>query len=135
MHVNQLGKSLGTTPDTVRYYTRIGLLRPTRNPDNAYKCYGEDDSKRLRFILCARQMGFSVNEIADILTESERGRTACPQVAELLQKRLAQTQPQLTQTLSLSSALHKAVQQWQSEPQHAPTGDMLSKLITEFAKV
>jgi MerR family Zn(II)-responsive transcriptional regulator of zntA len=45
---------LGVTPDTVRYYTRAGLLEPVRNPTNSYKEYGKQDRQRLGFILSAR---------------------------------------------------------------------------------
>ncbi|MGQ9427442.1 MerR family DNA-binding protein [Gilvimarinus sp. F26214L] len=132
MHVHQLAKSLKTTPDTVRYYTRIGLLRPIKDSNNAYKCYGDEERKRLRFILCARQMGFSVDEIGQILTEAEKSDTPCPQVAELLQQRLEDIQQRLAQTLSLQDVLSDALKQWQSCSNPAPTGEMLNELIENF---
>lgn len=133
MHVNQLAKSLQTTPDTVRYYTRIGLLRPTRDRNNDYKRYDEKDSKRLRFILCARQMGFSVNDVAGILHGSEQDDAPCTRVAEILQRQLTEAQQRLAQTLALSTALENAVKRWQSKPHKAPTGDMINELIENFA--
>jgi DNA-binding transcriptional MerR regulator len=37
MRVTELANALSTTPDTVRYYTRIGLIVPTKSPENGYK--------------------------------------------------------------------------------------------------
>ena len=74
MRVNQLASVIGVTADTVRYYTRIGFLKPTKNPCNGYKEYSPKDRRLLRFILSARQLGFSVNDIGDILHTAQRGR-------------------------------------------------------------
>jgi MerR family Zn(II)-responsive transcriptional regulator of zntA len=134
MHVNQLAKALKTTPDTVRYYTRIGLLKPSKDRSNAYKRYSEDDRKRLRFILCARQMDFTVEQIAQLLQQAEQGREYCPQAAELLQARLEDVQQRLAQTLSLKERLGTALKQWQMQPQKAPTGDMLTELVENFVE-
>ncbi len=49
MQVGQLAKLLNTTPDTVRYYTRIGLLRPRKDSGSDYKYY--DDKQRSACVL------------------------------------------------------------------------------------
>ena len=67
MQVQDLARELGVTTDTVRYYSRVGLLEPAKNPDNGYKVFGEQDRHRMRFILSARQLGFSVTDIRQIL--------------------------------------------------------------------
>jgi len=134
MHVNQLAKMLMTTPDTVRFYTRIGFLRPTKNARNSYKCYDGDDRRRLHFILCARQLGFSVEEVGTLLTQSEAGSEYCPQVMEILQQRLDEVQFLLAHTLSLKDRLRKALEEWRQQPGRAPTGNMLDLLIRDFAE-
>lgn len=132
MHVNQLAKALKTTPDTVRYYTRIGLLKPSKDENNAYKCYEDDDCKRLRFILCARQMGFTVEEIGQILNQADQGKSPCPHIAGLLEDRLGQIQQRLAQTMALTKVLNQSLEQWRENPQQAPTGQMLNELIENF---
>ena len=78
MRVIQLAKELGVSADTVRYYTRIGFLAPQKHQVNGYKEYNQENLQRLRFILSARQLEFSVNDISQIIGEAEKGRTACP---------------------------------------------------------
>ena len=63
MRVNQLDREIGVNGDTVRFYTRIGFLNPVKDPVNGYKEYSPKDRRFLRFILSARQLGFSVNDI------------------------------------------------------------------------
>lgn len=49
MTVNELARKLKVAPDTVRYYTRIGLLQPRKAAGNGYHHYSERDEERLRF--------------------------------------------------------------------------------------
>ena len=60
MKVKEIATAAGVNPDTVRFYTREGLLQPTRNPDNNYQQYDAEDLRRLRFARKARQLGFSL---------------------------------------------------------------------------
>lgn len=48
--VTELANLSGTTPHAVRYYTRLGLLQPGRNPDNGYHLYRPSEINALRFI-------------------------------------------------------------------------------------
>ncbi|TMM42407.1 MerR family transcriptional regulator [Colwellia ponticola] len=129
MRVTELANAMDTTPDTVRYYTRIGLIVPIKSPNNGYKTYGKKTQQRLKFILSARQLDFSVEEIKGILSESDKGNTACPLVREIVEHRLAETEKQFQATLILRKRLKKAMDDWQSKPNKAPTGDMICHLI------
>lgn len=129
MRVTELANALNTTPDTVRYYTRIGLIQPIKSPENGYKAYGKTVQQRLKFILNARQLDFSVEEIREILTEADKGHTACPLVREIVEHRLAETEKQFQATLLLREKLKNAISDWKNKPDKAPTGHMLCHLI------
>ena len=70
MTVSELARRAGVTADTVRHYTRSGLLAPIRDESNGYNCYSSGDLARLLFIRKARLLGFSVGDVRDILKES-----------------------------------------------------------------
>ena len=72
MKVSQVARNLGVSPDTIRYYTRIGLLHPNYS-SNGYKSYSAKDVSRLRFVLRAKMLGFSLADIKSIFEISERG--------------------------------------------------------------
>jgi DNA-binding transcriptional MerR regulator len=129
MRVSELANVLNTTPDTVRYYTRIGLISPIKSTENGYKAYGTKVQQRLKFILSARQLDFSVPEIKDILTESDKGHTACPLVREIVEHRLAETEKQFQAALLLREKLRNAIDDWQYKPNKAPSGHMICHLI------
>jgi len=132
MKVSELAKMLRITPDTVRFYTRSGLLTPNINNDNGYKSYDSKDKKRLTFILSARQLGFSVSDITKILAEADQGHTACGLVRQIIEEKLIATEQQFQQTLALRNRLQLAISDWQHKPDQAPTGDMICHLIEDF---
>lgn len=78
MKVSELARQAGVTGETVRHYTREGLLHPRRHPDNGYQLYDRTDLERLRFIQRARTLGFGVAEIRDILDHADQGDSPCP---------------------------------------------------------
>jgi len=129
MQVTEFSKLLNTTPDTVRYYTRIRLLTPTKSPENGYKVYGKKDRQRLKFILSARQLDFSVEDIKDILSVTDKGHTACPIVRELIERRIENSEKQFEDAITLRKRLQAAIQDWHNKPDKAPTGDMICHLI------
>lgn len=133
MKVNQLAQNLGITGDTVRYYTRIGYLHPVRNKSNGYKEYSEKDERRLRFILSARQLGFTVEDIGRIIEMAEKGNTPCPMVRRIIDQRLLETERQFSETMALRKRMQAAIDVWQHKPDKAPTGDMICHLIEDFA--
>lgn len=133
MKVNELAIKLNITSDTVRFYTRNGFLAPQKNPINGYKLYSVKDQNRLRFIISARQLGFTVNDIKQILTESDHGHSACILVREIIEQKLVETEQLFQQTLHLRNRLQSAINDWQDKPNRAPTSDMICHLIEGFS--
>lgn len=129
MRVNQLASTLNTTADTVRYYTRIGLLRPEKNKTNGYKAYGKSDEMRLRFALRARQLGFSVADILEIVTMADRGRSPCAHVRALIKQRLSEIESDFREVQQLHKRMHRAAAAWEKMPDRPPTGAMICELI------
>ena len=58
----QLAKLTGCNLETIRYYEKVGLLPPPPRSANGYRVYSPDLTQRLRFILRARDIGFSMEE-------------------------------------------------------------------------
>jgi MerR family mercuric resistance operon transcriptional regulator len=66
MRIGELSKAAKTGLETVRFYERQGLL-PAQRSDNGYREFGPDALDRLRFIARARDLGFSLTEIGELL--------------------------------------------------------------------
>jgi len=65
--IGQLAKRSGVPIDTVRHYERIGLLKPAARLASGYRRYGDAEQKRLRFIRSAKALGFTLDEIQELL--------------------------------------------------------------------
>jgi MerR family Zn(II)-responsive transcriptional regulator of zntA len=129
MKVNQLANELGITADTVRFYTRVGLLNPNKSPVNGYKMYDHKDKSRMQFILSARTLGFSVEEIKVIFSKTDHGESACQLVRALVKQKLAETEKQFNEMVKLRTRLSEAVEEWSTMPDNLPTGNMVCNLI------
>jgi len=68
--IGQLAKRSGVPIDTVRHYERIGLLKPAARLASGYRRYGEAEQKRLRFIRRAKALGFTLDEVQELLALS-----------------------------------------------------------------
>lgn len=69
--VKQLADLAGVTPRTLRYYDRIGLLRPGRTTQAGYRFYGPEQVDRLQQILFYRELGFPLEEVARLLDQPD----------------------------------------------------------------
>ncbi len=65
--IGRLADDVGVSIDTVRFYERKGLLPEPARTAGGYRAYTADDSWRLRFILRAKELGFTLREIGDLL--------------------------------------------------------------------
>jgi Zn(II)-responsive transcriptional regulator len=74
--IGQLARRAGVAIDTVRYYERNQLLTPAGRLASGYRRYGEGELKRLRFIRRAKALGFTLEEIRELLSLSDERNVA-----------------------------------------------------------
>lgn len=78
--IGQLAKAVGVNIQTVRYYERLRLLGPSARRPSGYRIYGGDEERRLRFIKNAQALGFTLQEIAELLKLSVTSTARCDDV-------------------------------------------------------
>ncbi len=132
MKVKDIAQAAGVKPDTVRFYTREGLLNPTRNPDNNYQQFDADDLRRLRFARKARQLGFSLPEIRSILAQADDHHSPCPMVREVFEQRLAQVEQDIHELQQLRQRMQSALRVWRDMPDGTPDGHTVCQLIEHW---
>lgn len=128
-----LAKSAGVPVYTVRHYTRIGLLKPTRDLRNGYKFYKPTDKQRLQFITSAKELGFTLAEIEEILGHAVHGDSPCPMVRDIVQKRVDENKQKIRELKLLQKRLEGALGMWETMEDATPTGDSVCFLIESFA--
>lgn len=129
MKVKELADEVGVTADTVRHYTRVGILNPARDRFNGYKCYSAQDHDRLRFAVRARALGFTLDDIVKIIRHADRGNSPCPTVRKLFEERFAEIESRFEETQRLYTRMKNAMQVWQELPDRDPSGNMICTLI------
>ena len=132
MIVSELAKRAGVTAETVRYYTRSGLLTPKLQGQNGYRYYSDDDLHRLLFVRKAKFLGFELSEITEILNMSKSGNSPCPRVREILEERIHDTRKKLKELNALQESLEYAAKKWKEMPDGMPDGNAVCHLIEGF---
>jgi DNA-binding transcriptional MerR regulator len=67
VRISELAESVGVPTSTVRYYERVGLMTGPARTASGYRDYGDDAAARLRFIIRARRMGLSCEQISALV--------------------------------------------------------------------
>ncbi len=129
MTVTELARAAGVTADAVRYYVRMGMLHPARDPHNGYRRFGHADLVRVTFIRRARLLGYRLDEIAELLATSERGRSPCPRAREILARRVRENREALDEASALQQRIEHALRAWRELPDGIPVGDSICYLI------
>ena len=127
--VTELANHSSATPHAVRYYTRMGLLKPVRHPDNGYRLYAPRDIAALKFIRQAKMLGYTLSEIREILHDAEMGNSPCPRVREIIEKRIMETRSKLEELKVLQERMENALMKWSKMPDGIPDGHTICHLI------
>ena len=129
LHVAELARLAGVTPATIRYYSRIGLLSPKREPDNGYRCFSAADRHRVRFIRRAQSLGLTIDDIKAIFASIDQGEVPCDQVRTLVERRLKSVRQQLEKLAATEARIDAALSTWEDMSESLPAEGELCPLI------
>lgn len=121
--IHELAEQTGVPAKTIRYYEALGLLPRAKRAANNYRQYREADVERLRFIASARSLGFSLDDIAQILAARDKGIAPCQRVLETITQRLTQVDRRITDLLGLRDALDQLQRAGANLPQAGVDGE------------
>jgi DNA-binding transcriptional MerR regulator len=127
--VTEIARRFNVSADTIRHYTKLGLLSPERDTVNGYRRYGIEQERRLRFLLSAKRLGFSLKDIRAILDMAASGDTPCPLVRKLIDQRLETIREEMRDAQKLMSRMESASSDWSNLPDCAPSGESICHLI------
>lgn len=103
--IGDVARLTGLSTDTLRYYEKIGLLRPVGRAASGTRVYDQVDLSRLRFIQRAKTMNFSLEEIARLLEMREDPQHARDEVRELTHRKLEEVENHLEELDTLRKEL------------------------------
>ncbi|HQU83029.1 MAG TPA: MerR family DNA-binding protein [Pyrinomonadaceae bacterium] len=128
-----LAKNVKVPIFTVRYYTRIGLLQPQKQTSNGYKIYQPADETRLKFILSAKDLGFTLAEITQILDKAEHGESPCPSVRKIIVHHIEENKRKMHELQKLQKKMENALKDWENLHDEMPNGTSVCHLIESVA--
>ena len=128
MNVSQLAKAVSVNPSVIRYYTRVDLLHPDRNPENGYRQYAPADIARVRFIRKAKWLGFTISDVKMILERADTGKSPCGKVRSTILSRLQENELRLKHLQDIQQRMETAIESWEGQ-EDGPPGRHLCNLI------
>ena len=127
--VNELALRAAVSPHVVRYYLRIGLLKAQQRKDNGYRLFDLRDVDRLRFIRQAKSLGFTLNEISQILTRAANGESPCSDVRCIVEHRIKETRVKIEEMQALQQRMEQTLEQWREMSDSDANSDSICRLI------
>ncbi len=107
--IGELAKAVGVNIQTVRYYERLRLLSPSARRPSGYRIYGENEERRLRFIKNAQTLGFTLQEIAELLNLRVSTRACCGDVQRKAEGKLRCAEAKMKDLQALARALRNLI--------------------------
>ena len=93
--VGQLADEAGINVETVRYYENIKLLPRPKRRESRYRIYGENDLARVKFIVRAKELGFTLKEIKELLNLRIESTSTCGDVKHLAEDKIKNAEEKL----------------------------------------
>ncbi|RDS79134.1 heavy metal-responsive transcriptional regulator [Dyella monticola] len=108
--IGSVAKRAGVAIDTIRYYEREGLLPAPLRRASGYRSYDETAISRLRFIRRAKELGFTLEEIRDLLALSSNRRGGVKAVRKRAEQRLASIDARIAELMRIRNGLQQLIE-------------------------
>jgi MerR family mercuric resistance operon transcriptional regulator len=105
--IGALSKQSGVNIETIRYYERIGVMPNPRRSAGGYRMYGPDHLKRLTFVRRGRELGFSLDELRDLLRLVDGHSYTCAEVHNLAVEHLAEIRRKIADLRRLQRVMNE----------------------------
>lgn len=102
MTIAEVSKKYDLTPDTLRYYERIGLLNKVPRTENGIRNYDDESCKRIEFVKCMRSAGVEIEILIEYMSLLEKGKgtvTARKKLLEEQREKLLEKQKNINETI------------------------------------
>lgn len=112
LKIGDIAKQTEVSVGTLRYYETLKLLYPLERGDNGYRYYSLETIQQVQFIKKAQSLGFSLEEIRQILDVRDRGEPPCTLVQNLLDHKIEQLEAQIKQMMGFKFELEEYRVRW-----------------------
>lgn len=121
--IGKLSAATGVKVPTIRYYEEIGLLPEAERSAGNQRRYGERVRERLSFIRHARDLGFPLDAIRDLLSLSDAPDTPCAAADRIVETQLAEVEARIARLEALRSELRRMLDHGEHGGDHGAIRD------------
>ncbi len=129
LKIGEVSKQTGLAVGALRYYESLGLLNSQRG-SNGYRYYLPAAVHQVQFIKKAQSLGFSLEDIGEVLTVHEKGDVPCGLVRSLLQEKIEQLTAQIHKMTAFKAELEQYRDSWQDTQPRPEPGDICPLIET-----
>ena len=132
LKIGELAKLAQVSQDTLRFYEKHGLLKPHLRSDAGYRLYSEADVQRVSFILSAKRVGFTLNEIAELLAlEVTKDEKSCEDVKRFVDAKVVTVEQRIRDMRRIKKSLEALSEACSGGAEPATQCTILEALNTE----
>ncbi len=110
MTIGEVAKRSEVNIQTIRFYERKGLVLPAARSESGYRQYTEDAVRRVRFIKHAQEIGFSLREIANLLSLQVAGDSTCGDIKDQAEEKIRDIDNRIRKLQDMKAALGRLVE-------------------------
>lgn len=122
LRIGEVSRRSGVGIEALRFYERSGLLGRPGRTSSGYRVYDTEVLDRLEFIKRAQVLGFSLDEIKQVIAEKQAGRSPCAEVREVVRARLQELDQRMREMRSYGKELATTLAEWDK------TGDVEGRI-------
>ena len=111
LSIGTLSRRTGTKVQTIRYYEQIGLMEEPGRTEGGQRRYRERDLDRLAFIRHARQLGFALDAIRELLALADEPQRSCADADSIARRQLVQVEQRILRLEALRTELERMIAQ------------------------
>lgn len=115
LKIGEIARESGVGVEALRFYESRGLIEPATRTQSGYRLYDDAVFARLSFIKKAQSIGFTLDEIAHIISDSTHGHTPCADVRRLAAEKLAALEERIRQLQRYRRELRQTVDAWEQQ--------------------
>lgn len=112
LKIGEVSRLSGIGIETLRFYEKSGLLSRPGRTHSGYRLYEESVLERLAFIKQAQVLGFTLDEIKQLIAHKQAGENPCLEVREIVRARLAELTEKIEQMINYRDDLTAALAEW-----------------------
>jgi DNA-binding transcriptional MerR regulator len=118
--IGTLARHAGVSTDTLRHYETKGVIPRMPRQSNGYRVYPAETLERVELVRRALTIGFTLDELAEILKTRDQGGAPCRKVRDLAGRKLESIEGRLRELMALRDELRKTLKEWDARLAKAP---------------